>query len=482
MFKPKGLPDTPGVYLFKNARGKVIYVGKAINLKNRVSSYFQKFENLLPKTQLLVTDITDLDYVRVESEIEALILEANLIKKHKPHYNIRLKDDKDYIYIMITKEDFPTVRLARQKDLKGAKKYFGPFPDGGSARTVYRLLRRLFPFRTCKPGQGKACFYYHIGLCLGPCIGAVDKKTYNLMIRRMISFLEGHKDEVVAALTEDMERAAETLQFERAGQIKRQLEAIGYVTTKRQLIDRYIDNPNLIEDLRNEALRELAEVLNSHHRENLPATPPQSGSLSEQASHLRRIECYDNSNIQGTHATSSMVVFIDGEPDKSHYRKFRIKKVKGQDDYAYMKEVLTRRFHRLVTPTGKPRHPGLEPEPNNKFPTDDFRTAKARGREATDLSFESMPDLIVIDGGKGQLATAKKVLDDLNLEIPMISLAKRLEEIYLPGDPTPIRLSRDSEALKLVQRLRDEAHRFALGYNRKLRNKALIPQTTNISK
>jgi excinuclease ABC subunit C len=431
MINIKTLPNTPGVYLFKNAKGKIIYVGKAVNLKNRVSSYFQKFERLLPKTQLLVQDIHDLDYVRVESEIEALILEANLIKRHKPYYNIRLKDDKDYIYIKITKEDFPTVQLARGKDLKNSKKYYGPFPDGSSARTVYRLLRRLFPFRTCTPGQGKPCFYYHIGLCLGPCIGVADKKTYNLMIRRMTRFLEGHKDEVVRALTEDMQNASDALQFERAGQIKRQLAAIGYVTEKRQLIDRYIDNPNLVEDLRNEALRQLAEIV------NLPNVLPQ------------RIECYDNSNIQGTHATSSMVVFINGEADKSHYRKFRIKKVKSQDDYAYMKEVLTRRFHRLVTKTGK------------------WRVA--------DESFDSIPDLIVIDGGKGQLSVAKKVLIDLNLEIPVIALAKRLEEIYLPGNPTAIRLPRDSEALKIVQNIRDEAHRFALGYNRKLRDKALLP-------
>lgn len=453
MYKPKNLPTTPGVYLFKNSRGKIIYVGKAVNLKNRVGSYFQKFENLLPKTQLLVQEIADMDYVRVESEIEALILEANLIKRHRPHYNIRLKDDKDYIYIKITKEDFPTVQLARGKDLKDAKKYFGPFPDGGSARTIYRLLRRLFPFRTCKPGQGKPCFYYHIGLCLGPCIGAIDKKTYNLMIRRMVRFLEGHKDEVVAALTEDMQKAADNLQFERAGQIKRQLQAIGYVTEKRQLIDRYIDNPNLVEDLKNEAVRELAEVLNEYAKNRTSKDNGQSVDLPQQVGHLSRIECYDNSNIQGTHATSSMVVFIDGEADKSHYRKFRIKKVKGQDDYAYMKEVLTRRFHHLVTPSGK-----WKPD--------------------ADDSFDSMPDLLVIDGGKGQLAVAKKVLDDLNLEVPVISLAKRLEEIYLPNNPASIRLPRNSEALKLVQSLRDEAHRFALGYSRKLRKTALIPQTS----
>jgi excinuclease ABC subunit C len=430
MLKPKNLPTTPGVYLFKNSRGRVIYVGKAVNLKNRVLSYFQNSTQLLPKTQLLVTEIEDLDYVRVESEIEALILEANFIKRYRPHYNIRLKDDKDYIYIKITREDFPTVQLTRQKDLAGAKKYFGPFPDSGSARTVHKMLRRLFPYRTCKPGQGRACFYYHIGLCLGLCIGAVDKKTYNLMIRRMIRFLEGHKDEVVKALTEDMERAAQNLQFERAGQIKRQLSAIGYVTEKRQLISRYIDNPNLVEDLRAEALRDLAEKV------NLSKTPV-------------RIECYDNSNIQGAHATASMVVFQNGEPDKSHYRRFKIKKAKIQDDYAYMKEVLTRRFHRLVTPGGK-----------QKLDVDE--------------SFESMPDLIVVDGGRGQLGVAKKVLDDLNLKIPVISLAKRLEEIYLPNYPVPIRLPRDSEALKIIQRLRDEAHRFALGYNRQLRSKSLL--------
>lgn len=437
----KSLPHAPGVYLFKNKRGSVIYVGKAIDLRNRVSSYFQKAGRLLPRTKLLVTHIESFDFVRVESEIEALILEANLIKKHRPYYNVRLKDDKDYLYIKITKEDYPTVQLARTRDLRGAKKYFGPFPDSGAARTTYKLLRKLFPFRTCTPGQGKACFYYHIGLCLGPCIGAVDKKTYNLMIRRLIHFLEGKKDQVTRELTLDMNNASRRLEFERAGQIKRQISSIEYVTQRTRVISQYMDNPNLIEDLRDETLRELAEVV------NLPGR------------HLTRIEAYDNSNLQGSLGTSSMVVFTRGEPNRSQYRKFRIHRTKGADDYADMKEVFRRRFKHLKV------------DPMQKFNLTDRKFLDVNA----DDSFEAVPDLIVVDGGKGQLSAAAAVLTELNLPIPIVSLAKRLEEIYLPANPTPIRLPKSSAALKLVMHLRDEAHRFAITYHRKLRSRALLP-------
>lgn len=437
----KKLPHTPGVYLFKNSRDKIIYVGKAVDLRNRVSSYFQNAGRLLPRTKLLVSKISDLDFVRVESEIEALILEANLIKKHRPYYNVRLKDDKDYLYIKITKEEFPTVVLARSRDLKGAKKYFGPFPDSRAARTTYKLLRKLFPYRTCQVGVGKACFYYHIGMCLGPCIGAVDKKTYQQMIRRLIHFLEGKKDLVIRELTWDMNNASRKLNFERAAQLKRQVESINYVTQQTRLISQYMENPNLVEDLKEEALAQLAEAI------NLPGR------------HLTRIEAYDNSNIQGANPTSSMVVFTRGEPDRSQYRKFMIKTVKGIDDYAYMREVLTRRFKRLKV---------------NPYQKLNLRDRKFLDINA-DESFEAVPDLIVIDGGKGQLSAAHKVLTDLNLPLPVIGLAKRLEEVYLPGKPEPLRLEKDSAALKLLMYLRDEAHRFALRYHRKLRTRSLLP-------
>ncbi len=486
----KRLPHSPGVYLFKNNRGSVIYVGKAVDLRNRVSSYFssgtrkaggrtatdyfqkgrpQPNPRLLPRTSLLVRDIRDLDFIRVESEIEALILEANLIKKYRPYYNVRLKDDKDYLYIKVTKEDFPTVELARSRDLPGAKIYFGPFPESRAARTTYKLLRKLFPFRTCTHNQGKACFYYHIGLCLGVCIGAVDKKTYNLMIRRLIHFLQGKKEQTVRELAWDMNNAARRLEFERAGQLKRQIESIEYVTQRTTLIHRYMDNPNLVEDLRDQALAELAAAV------NLPGR------------HLTRIEAYDNSNLQGSLGTSSMVVFTRGEPDPPQYRKFRIHRTHGADDfrkanargfekaddfrkanargfekaddYADMKEVFRRRFKRLKI------------DPTQRFNLTDRKFLDVNADE----SFEAVPDLIVVDGGKGQLSAAAAVLTELNLPIPIISLAKRLEEIYLPGNSQPIRLPRSSEALKLVQHLRDEAHRFAITYHRKLRSKALIP-------
>lgn len=436
------LPHHPGVYLFKNDRGKVIYVGKAIDLRNRVGSYFQQSSRLLPRTKLMVAKIADLETIRVESELEALILEANLIKKFRPYYNVRLKDDKDYLYIKFTKEDFPTVQLARVREVKGAKKYFGPFPDARAARTTYKLLRKLFPFRTCKPNQGKPCFYYHLGMCLGVCIGAVDRPTYAKMIRQMISFLEGKKELVLRELTQEMNEAASKLEFEQAQLLKRQIESINYVTQQSRLIDHYISNPNLISDLREEALRDLAEKLHLSGR------------------HLTRIEAYDNSNLQGTEATSSMAVMSMGEPDKSQYRKFKIKSVKGQDDYLYMTEVLTRRFKRLAK------------DPKQRF---NLRDRKLMDVNA-DESFEAVPDLIVIDGGRGQLSAASQVLAELNLPIPVIGLAKRLEEIYFPGQPQPLRLPKSSPALKLLMQLRDEAHRFALGYHRKLRSQALIPK------
>lgn len=455
----KKVPHHPGVYLFQNSRGKVIYVGKAIDLRNRVSSYFSsstrkkalKSENqggdfqpnprLLPRTKLLVANIADFEVIKVESEIEALILEANLIKKHRPYYNVRLKDDKDFLYIKITKEEYPSVQLARTKDLPGAKKYFGPFPDSRAARTTYKLLRKIFPYRTCTPGVGKACFYYHIGLCLGPCLGVISPKDYNRMIRRLIYFLEGKKDQVVRELTYDMNNAARKLEFERAGALKHQIDAIVYVTTQTTLISRYMENPNLVDDLKDQALSKLADAVGLSGR------------------HLTRIEAYDNSNIQGTHAVSSMVVFTRGEPDKSQYRRFKIKTVRGTDDYKTMKEVLSRRFKRLKLAK------------NQKYNIADRKYLDIN----VDESFEAVPDLIVIDGGRGQLSAALQVLAEFNLQLPVIGLAKRLEEIYLPGNPVPLRLSKNSSSLKIVQYLRDEAHRFAISYHRKLRNKALIP-------
>lgn len=437
----KKVPHHPGVYLFQNSRGRVIYVGKAIDLRNRVSSYFQKSAKLLPRTKLLVANIESFEVVKVGSEIEALILEANLIKKHRPYYNVRLKDDKDFLYIKITKEQYPSVQLARTKDLPGSKKYFGPFPDGRAARTTYKMLRKIFPYRTCTPGVGKACFYYHLGLCLGPCLGVISPKDYNRMIRRLIYFLEGKKDKVVRELTQEMNNASRKLEFERAGVLKRQIDSIVYVTTQTTLINRYMENPNLFDDLKDQALAELAEAVGLSGR------------------HLTRIEAYDNSNIQGTHAVSSMVVFTRGEPDKSQYRRFKIRTVKGVDDYKMMKEVLTRRFKRLV----------ISPTLSTRNLDRKFMDVNA------DESFEAVPDLIIVDGGRGQLSAASQVLAELNLRLPVIGLAKRLEEIYLPGNPVPLRLSKSSPALKIVQYLRDEAHRFAVSYHRKLRNKALIP-------
>ncbi|MCL5411298.1 MAG: excinuclease ABC subunit UvrC [Patescibacteria group bacterium] len=406
----QNLPDKPGVYLFKDKNGKVIYVGKAVNLKNRVRSYFQN--NLLPKTTLLVSEIKHIEHIEVQSEVEALILEANLIKKFRPYYNVRLKDDKDYLYIEITKETFPRVMTARLHDLRGAKVHFGPFPNGTAVRQTLRLLRKLFPYRSCRDLQNRPCLYFHIGRCLGPCQKNFDKKEYEKTIRQIILFLKGGKEKIVQQITQEMKQAAKKLDFEKAVKLRNQLSAIEYVTTQTKVISNYLENPNLMEDLRHEELSQLKEILKL---ERLP----------------HRIECFDISNIGGENATGSMVVFSSAQPNKKEYRRFKIKSVRGIDDYAMMREVLSRRF-------------------KNSW---------------------ASPNLIVVDGGKGQLNAALEILNKETLTTPVISLAKREEEIFIMNRSASIKLPKESPALHLIQRLRDEAHRFALNYHRKLRTK-----------
>ncbi len=413
------LPDTSGVYIYRNINGKVIYVGKAINLKRRVSSYFQLSKSLGIKTRAMVAEIASIETIQVESEIEALLLEAKLIKKYLPPYNVQWVDDKDYLYIKVTlKDDIPKVLTARRENIPG-NIYFGPFPSASTVRFTLKTLRRIFPYcseRSSQMRKNGTNLYTDLGLCPGPHAGFITIPEYRQQIKRLILFLEGKKTTVEKELTKEMKQAAKDLQFERAAKLKRQLEGIAYITSQITLPQEYLDNPTLFFDRREEELSELEEVL------HLPTFPS-------------RIECYDISAIQGRYAVGSMVVFSNGQPDKRQYRKFRIKyKDIPKDvpnDFWMMKEMLERRL-------------------KNSWP---------------------MPDLFLLDGGKPQLHMIERVFAENKIKTPLAALAKRFEELYLPGTTDPIKLPENSPALHLVQRLRNEAHRFAITYHKKLRSK-----------
>ncbi len=411
----KLLPGSPGVYLFKNNAGKVLYVGKAINLRARVASYFAK-NVASEKVSLLVSEADRVDHIKVASEIEALLLEANLIKKYQPYYNHQLKDDKDYLYIIITKEDYPRVITGRKRDLVKSKSYFGPFPSSNAARGTLRTVRHVFPFRTtCKPGSPRACLASHLGLCPGVCAGLTSRIEYQKILRKLVKFLQGDTKEVLKDLEKDMKTAAAKLEFEQAAKIKTKIEAITQTTRPIETVERYLEGPQVLDSIYERQLESLTTALNLNEKPN-------------------RIECYDISNTSGTNSTGSMVVLINGQVSKDDYRRFKIKTVKGPNDFASMREVLTRRFR-------------------NSWP---------------------LPDLMIIDGGKGQLGVAVDVLKELNLNITVVGLAKKLEEIYRPGVSQSLRLPKDSPALLLVQRIRDESHRFAITYHRYLRSKAFL--------
>lgn len=402
------LPHKSGVYEFKDKEGQVIYVGKAIDLYSRVSSYFSGYQTL--KTAALVEKIAHVETIIVESELEALILEANLIKKSLPIFNVRLTDDKDYLYIVITKEAFPKIITARLKDLKGVKKYFGPFPSSKTVRDTLKLLRRVFPW--CSGGN-RACFYFHLGLCVGPCAGVIVKEEYNKIIRRFSKFLEGKKEELIKELMDEMKKASRDLRFEEAQKVKKMIKGINYMTQINR-VQSYLENPNFLEEETQLALFQLQKDL------NLPKIP-------------ERIECYDISNIQGKDATGSMVVLTNGDIDKSQYRRFKIKSINRPNDVGMHKEMIRRRL----------KHP--------EWP---------------------MPDLIIVDGGRGQVRGINYELQTANCKLSIFGLAKRMEWIY-PPEGEVIKLPRKSLSLKLLQKLRDESHRFAIGYHRKLRGNML---------
>ncbi len=551
--KLQTLPTKPGVYLMKDEGGEVIYVGKSVNLRHRVRSYFQASASHSLKLHRLICHIADFDFIVTDSEIEALILECNLIKEHRPKYNIRLKDDKRYPYIKITwQEDYPRVIVTRRMERDGAR-YFGPFTAVWAVHQTLDMLRKLFPYLTCKreiTGQDKrACLYYHIGRCAGPCIGAISREEYRALIKRICLFLEGKAEEIVADLQAQMTFAAEALDFERAAALRDQIKAVERVTKQQKialavgkdedvialarenddtcvqvffirqgkLIGReyfildgaseedeaqivasfvkqfydeaaYVPTKIILPTNVEEAMiieswlrskrgskvklhvpkwgrqRELVRMATENAAETLASLRAQwlldegrsVEALAQLQEHLgldeapTRIEGYDISNIQGTAATGSMVVFVKGVPRKSDYRRFRIRTVEGADDYAMMQEVLRRRFKRAI----------------------EGRAGGSPKLKEADV-WTILPDLIIIDGGKGQLNATLEVLEEHGLkdEVPAVGLAKKREEIFLPGRSEPLVLPRDSQGLYLLQRIRDEAHRFALGYHRQLRAK-----------
>jgi len=472
-YSPKtyvSLPTKAGVYRFFDKDGTVLYVGKAIDLKSRVSSYFAKSAQLGPKTRVMVSQVEKIRITIVESELEALLLEAFYIKKYKPKYNIMLKDNKSYLRIQITiKDDYPRILLARQESDPNSL-YFGPFPSSNSVKLVLKTIRRVFPFQSVRNHPKRICLYHHLGLCPCPPVFASTelKKSYRINIRGIIRILEGESRKIMKELEKEREMYSKKEAYEKALAVQKQINALSLITTPFHRPNEYAVNPNLREDIRQKELDGLREALVA---QGLPVTD------------LHRIECYDISNIQGTNATASMVVLTDGEIDKSQYRKFKIKREWDKrnkkdlpNDFAMMKEVLTRRL----------RH--------------------------EDWHF---PDLIIVDGGKGQVSSGLTALSESGMEIPLVGLAKKEETIVVPlinetdsnqsslphvrnyrellqirfagtkdernqqiivqeDNFTEISLPKSSPSLHLVQRIRDEAHRFAITYHRKLRSMSAI--------
>ena len=414
------LPQNPGVYLFLDKNGKIIYVGKAKNLKNRVSSYFSSPTTLLGKTAILVPQVEKIKIIIVESELEALLLEANLIKKYDPKYNISLKDGKAYPLIRITvKSQYPSVLTARHMDDTHSI-YFGPYPNVMSMRRVLRLLRRIFPYQSVPNHPKKICLYHHLGLC--PCLPAFPDETYQKeykkTIHHIIDFLNGKTKKVIKELEKERNLASKQEDFEQAAHAQKQLDSIAYITQPIHQPFEYETNPNLSSDLRYQEMKELQTILAKYNVFiDLPT----------------RIECYDISNIQGTNPTASMVVLTNGEIDKSQYRKFKMQ-TRGPNDFAMMQEVLSRRLK------------------HNEW---------------------DMPQLFIVDGGKGQISSAREVLNELGVTTPLVGLAKR-EETIITSDFQEISLPKRSPALQLVMRIRDEAHRFAITFHRKLRSKGVF--------
>lgn len=447
-----GFPAQPGVYLFKDMRGHVLYVGKSVNLKNRVASYWQHFSSLGEKTKRLVTETALIDYVLVESEIEALLLESSLIKKHLPRFNQRSKDDKTPLYIRFTKEELPRVVTARLNEQKPGDLLFGPFPAGKTVKDVLRLLRKIFPYCSCRKNKGRPCLYAHLGLCrpspreiakLPANMQDREKKTYLKNIRNLTRFLKGKRKSLIISLKREMRQKAKAFLFEEAALLRDQIQGLEFITQSFRPPRYYLANPNLLVDQRRKELVDLKNQLKK------------SGLLL--AGIPTRIEAFDISNLSGQQATGSMITFLNGEPEKKLYRRFRINPSSTS------------------SPRPRPRSAEGGQRDREKGKRDDsamMAEILKRRLKHHDWGFS---DLMVIDGGKPQVAACKKVLLKQNLIIPLIGLAKRKEEVIIHAEKgfSTLKIPRESPALHLIQRIRDEAHRFALAYHRHLRRKLI---------
>ena len=555
-------PDRPGVYIMRDARGNVLYVGKASVLSNRLRTYFGSPSNLPNKTRRMLGQLDDFECIVTDTEAEALILENTLIKRHRPRYNARLKDDKTYPYLKIAlNEEFPRVYITRRVANDGAR-YFGPFATAGTVRKTMDLVKRLFPYRSCtKNITGKdprPCLEFFINRCVAPCTGYASKEDYAEVIQQVVLFMEGDTEAVTQDLQDNMQKASDSLEFERAAVLRDRMRSVERVAEEQRikvdanpvsdmdlialaqenqetwvevffvrhnklvgrdhffmegaqeddpglvigqfikqfyqsaseippriLVQHAVEEEELIREwlqgLRGKSVRIALPMRGQHKKlidlvaENarqglnqyrvrwLDKTDIIQGAMSELREELslptdlRRMECYDISHIQGTNTVGSMVVFEDGAPKPAHYRRFRVKSVEGVDDFESMREVLRRRFNRMA-----------EVRVKQKLQDSD-------GTRPSDETWGIFPDLVLIDGGKGQLSAALEVLLEMGLDnVPLASLAKENEWLYVPHTPEPIILPRDSQALYMVQRIRDEAHRFAITYHRNLRSKSSL--------
>lgn len=420
-------PEGPGVYLMEDAQGVILYAGKAASLRKRVSSYFQQSRHHTPAIDRMIPQVDHVGYIQTVSEAEALILEASLIKKYQPRYNVDLKDDKSYPYLKLTThEKFPRLLLTREVQNDSAR-YFGPYTDVKLLRQALSFMRRTFPLRTCKILPKRACLQYYIGQCTAPCVGKSAESEYQHVVDEVVLFLEGEKDQLVQEISRKMKAYADRQEYELAAGARDQLRAL--TTTLKQSTPREVASLFATDTSRGKYHRlgiyrvdELLELKEIVRMSRIP----------------RRIEAFDVSNISGTEAVASMVSFLNGEPDKSQYKRFKIKFFQGIDDYRMMREVVLRRYERVLKEQQAP------------------------------------PDFILVDGGKGQVSAAHEVLTQLGLgQIPLMGLAKRLERVALPDVSGYVDLPQDSKARLLLQRIRDEAHRFAITYHRGLRQKGL---------
>jgi excinuclease ABC subunit C len=558
------IPETPGSYQFKDEHGRVVYVGKASSLRQRLSNYFQDPRNLHPRTAAMVAAAESVEWIEVRNEVEALMLEYSLIKLHRPRFNIRLRDDKSYPFLAVTlDEEFPRALVMRGHKRKGTR-YFGPYAHAYAIRETLDLLLRTFPIRTCSPAKfnqhnklGRPCLLFHIEKCSGPCVGEIEVMPYRQLVQDLCEFLEGDTDEIVKRLGDDMRAAAKELEFEKAARLRDRLASVTKAIEKQQmvadrsedldvigiadddleasiqifyvrkgrvvgrkgfivdkveeltpggLVDRVLEQlygddpplgiPNQVlvpvepddrdtyeewlahergtkvqlrvpqrgdkKELQDTVTRNAKEEFMRHRLRRASDHNARSRALTEIQDLLQlpeaplRIECYDMAHLQGQDYVGSMVVLTDGLPDKREYRRFKVKTVDGNDDYAAMEEVLTRRLTAYIDARDRPigeREDGRRPS-----------------------KFAYPPQLLLVDGGKGQLGVAEKVVRELGLEdeIPLASLAKRFEEVYIPGHSMPMNVPRGSEALFMLQRIRDEAHRFANSFHRELRDKRMV--------